>query len=82
VRVNGRVVEVTDHGSLCGVFLLRFPTDALPFRLQKRRLGKIGTPSCKTCEGNNKATWKRGFKIPSREAGPPNHHNDKVGYNQ
>ena len=23
-----------------------------------------------------KATWKRGFKLPWREAGPPNHHDD------
>ena len=24
------------------------------------------------------ATWKREFKLPWREAGPPNHHDDKV----
>ena len=29
-------------------------------------------------EGKCKATWKREFKISWREAGPPNHHDDKV----
>ena len=29
-------------------------------------------------EGGCKATWKREFKLPWREAGPPNHHDDKV----
>ena len=29
-------------------------------------------------EGRCKATWKRRFKLPWREAGPPNHHDDKV----
>ena len=29
-------------------------------------------------EGRCKATCKRGFKLPWREAGPPNHHDDKV----
>ena len=29
-------------------------------------------------EGRCKATWKREFKLPWREAGPPNHHDDKV----
>ena len=29
-------------------------------------------------EGRYKATWKRGFKLPWREAGPPNHLDDKV----
>ena len=27
-------------------------------------------------------TWKREFKLPWREAGPPNHHDDKVDSNQ
>ena len=26
----------------------------------------------------SKATWTREFKLPWREAGPPNHHDDKV----
>ena len=26
--------------------------------------------------GRSKATWKRGFKLPWREAGPPNHLDD------
>ena len=25
-----------------------------------------------------KATWERKFKLPWREAGPPNHHDDEV----
>ena len=29
-----------------------------------------------------KATWKRELKLPWREAGPPNHHNDKVDSDQ
>ena len=29
-------------------------------------------------EGRCKATWERGFKLPWREAGPPNRHDDKV----
>ena len=29
-------------------------------------------------EGRCKATWKRESKLPWREAGPPNHHDDKV----
>ena len=32
--------------------------------------------------GRCKATWKREFKIPRREAGPPNHHDDKVDSDQ
>jgi len=33
-------------------------------------------------EGRCKATWKRGFKLPWHEAGPPNHHDDKVDSDQ
>ena len=33
-------------------------------------------------EGRCKATWKREFKLPCREAGPPNHHDDKVDLKQ
>ena len=29
-------------------------------------------------KGGCKATWKRKFKLPWREAGPPKHHDDKV----
>ena len=28
------------------------------------------------------ATWEREFKLPWHEAGPPNHHNDKVDADQ
>ena len=30
-------------------------------------------------EGRCKVTWKREFKLPWREAGPPNHHDDRLG---
>ena len=33
-------------------------------------------------EGRCKATWKRESKLPWREAGPPNHHDDKVDSDQ
>ena len=33
-------------------------------------------------EGRYKATWKREFKLPWREAGPPNHLDDKVDSDQ
>jgi len=29
-------------------------------------------------QGRCKATWTREFKLPWREAGPPNHHDDNV----
>ena len=32
--------------------------------------------------GRCKATWKREFKLPWREAGPPNHLDDKVDSDQ
>ena len=33
-------------------------------------------------EGRSKATWKRESKLPWREAGPPNHLDDKVDSDQ
>ena len=33
-------------------------------------------------EGRCKATWERGFKSSWREAGPPNHRDDKVDSDQ
>jgi len=33
-------------------------------------------------EGRCRATWKTEFKFPWREAGPPNHHDDKVDSDQ
>jgi len=33
-------------------------------------------------EGRCKATWKMGFKLLWREAGPPNHHDDTVDSDQ
>ena len=33
-------------------------------------------------EGRCKATSKRGFNLPWREAGPPDHHDDKVDSDQ
>ena len=33
-------------------------------------------------EGGCKATWKKEFNLPWREAGPPNHHNARVDSHQ
>ena len=33
-------------------------------------------------EGTCKATWKRKFKLPPREAGPTNHHDNEVDSGQ
>ena len=33
-------------------------------------------------EGRCKATWKREFKLPGREAEPPNRHHDKADLDQ
>ena len=33
-------------------------------------------------EGRRKATWKREFKLPWREAGPPNRYDDEVDSDQ
>ena len=33
-------------------------------------------------EGRYKAAWEREFKLPRREAGPPNHLDDKVDSDQ
>ena len=46
------------------------------FEAQKYRLP--GT----AWEGRYKAPWKREFTIPWREAGPPNHLNDKLDSDQ
>jgi len=35
-----------------------------------------------TSQGRCKATWEKEFKLPWREAGPPNHHDDKVDSDQ
>ena len=42
----------------------------------------LGLGALGTCEGRYKATRKREFKLPWREAGPPNHHDDKVDSDQ
>jgi len=39
-------------------------------------------PHLRTWKGRCKATWKREFKLPWREAGPPNHHDDKEDSDQ
>ena len=49
---------------------------------------RVKAPAPRLCgvfsvqEGRYKATWKREFKHPLREAGPPNHHDDKVDSDQ
>jgi len=44
---------------------------------KRRRIEYLGI-----LEGRYKATWKREFNLPWREAGPPNHHDDKVDSDQ
>ena len=47
--------------------------------------GSIASTLPGTCEGQQgrcKATWKREFKLPWREAGPPIHLDDKVDSDQ
>jgi len=36
----------------------------------------------KYLEGRCKATWKTELKLPWRQAGPPDHHNDQVDSDQ
>ena len=38
--------------------------------------------SLRLYEGRRKATWKREFKLPWREAGPPHHHDGNVDSDQ
>jgi len=40
--------------------------------------GRFGTIGCSV----HCFTWKREFKLPWREAGPPNHHDDTVDSDQ
>jgi len=47
-------------------------------RLYELNWGVFG----KLQEGRCKSTWKREFKLPWREAGPPNHHDDTVDSEQ
>jgi len=47
-------------------------------RVAQLRMEVVGPDS----EGRCKATWKRKSKLPGREAGPPNHHDDKVDSDQ
>ena len=56
------------HGSAWGVYDACTPCDAQNYEPYE--------------EGRRKATWKREFKLPWREAGPPNHHDDKVDSDQ
>ena len=46
------------------------------------RFGLIVRVGGRGWEGRCKATWKREFKLPWREAVPPNHHDDKVDSDQ
>ena len=43
-------------------------------RTSRRDQKRTRPPQASRC----KATWKREFKLPRREAGPPYHHDDKV----
>ena len=53
------------------------PGDADRAQQDTRQLPEVGP-----WEGRCKATWKREFKPPWREAGPPNHHDDKEDSDQ
>jgi len=48
--------------------------------IKKKRVG-TGAHSISSQEAF-KASWKREFKLPWREAGPPNHHDDKLDSDQ
>ena len=50
--------------------------------LQRARPGVLARRVAQDLQGRCKATWKREFKLPWREAGPPNHLNDKVDSGQ
>ena len=49
-------------------------------QLPRRRIPYANGPVVE--EGRCQATWKREFKLPWREAGPPNHLDDKVDSDQ
>ena len=55
-----------------------------PVSSPEKRLQELGMSvwNVGVSEGRCKATWKREFKLPWREAGPPNHHEDKVDSDQ
>ena len=46
---------------------------------RRDRVGRV-VPAAQ--EGRCKATWKKEFKLPWREAGPLNHHDDLVDSDQ
>ena len=55
------------------------------FRIERCGLGDLGLeldsrmgPNALDWDGRCKATWKREFELSWRDAGPPNHHDDKV----
>jgi len=62
--------------------LKSFPWDKSTFdeRVVLHRVEASGLTTRKV--DRYKATWKREFKLPWREAGPPNHHDDKVDSDQ
>ena len=43
---------------------------------------RASKPETRVQEGKCKASWKRQFKLPWREAGPPDHYDDKVDSDQ
>jgi len=55
----------------------------MPARCASARLSRSAFMVSRNQVGQScKATWKREFKLPWREAGPPNHHDDKVDSDQ
>ena len=46
------------------------------------KISEGGQITSRSVEGRCNAIWKREFKLPRREAGPPNHLNDKLDSDQ
>ena len=51
-------------------------------RVRAERASNVSELPQLPVEGRCKAPWKREFKLPWREAGPPNHHDDNVDSGQ
>ena len=68
-----RVESVTARVEVAGGEVLPLEEPARAHR-ERRQLSLL--------EGRCKATWNREFELPWREAGPPNHHDDKVDSDQ
>ena len=75
VRGNGRGIA-RRHDFEAGTQVLRYPS-GIGMKSQEVET-RVETMPLGRC----KATWKREFKLPWREAGPPNHHDVEVDSDQ